>query len=212
MTAKSNEINKYISSFPEKTQSLLKQVYSTIKKVIPEADECIKYMMPTFVLNGNLVHFAGYKNHIGFYPAPSGINAFKNELTGYNCSKGAIQFPLNKPLPLVLIVKIVRFRVKENTEKAKKKSLRVCKNGHQYYKSSNCPICPLCETNLAKQSQFLKLLVAPARRAIENKGIKTLRQLSQYSEKEILQLHGIGKSSIPTLKAALASKKLRFKK
>lgn len=150
MTAKSNEINKYISSFPEKTQSLLKQVYSTIKKVIPEADECIKYMMPTFVLNGNLVHFAGYKNHIGFYPAPSGINAFKNELIGYNCSKGAIQFPLNKPLPLVLIVKIVRFRVKENTEKAKKKSLRVCKNGHQYYKSSNCPICPLCETNLAK--------------------------------------------------------------
>ncbi len=117
----SNEIDKYISSFPTETQLLLQQIRACIHKAAPQATEAMKYAMPTFVLNGNLVHFAGYKNHIGFYPAPSGIEAFKPELSVYKTSKGAIQFPLNKPLPLNLITQIVEYRVAENEAKQVKK-------------------------------------------------------------------------------------------
>jgi uncharacterized protein YdhG (YjbR/CyaY superfamily) len=92
----------------------------TIRKAAPKADETMSYGMPTFKLNGNLVHFAGYKNHIGFYPTPSGIEAFNKELSVYKSSKGAVQFPLDQRLPLTLITKIVKLRVKENEEKRKK--------------------------------------------------------------------------------------------
>lgn len=93
-----------------------------------------------------------------------------------------------------------------------KKTLKVCKNGHHYYKSSDCPTCPICEQNRKPKDGFLSILAAPARRALENNGIKTLEQLSKYSEEEILQLHGMGKSSIPKLKNALHEKGLEFKK
>ncbi|MBA2421832.1 MAG: DUF1801 domain-containing protein, partial [Chitinophagales bacterium] len=89
-----------------------------IRKAAPKAEETINYAMPTFTLNGNLVHFAAYKNHIGFYPTPSGIDAFKKELSLYKGAKGSVQFPIDKPLPWALITKIVKFRVKENLEKA----------------------------------------------------------------------------------------------
>jgi len=94
---------------------------SIIRKAAPKATEAIKYGMPTFVFHGNLVHFAACKNHVGFYPAPSGILAFQKELVGYSCSKGAIQLPLDRPLPVKLITGIVKFRVAENQEKALKK-------------------------------------------------------------------------------------------
>ena len=100
---------------------------ATIGKAAPNATEAIKYAMPTFVLHGNLVHFAGYQNHIGFYPAPSGIEVFKKELTAYKTSKGAIQFPLDKPLPLSLITKIVKFRVNESLEMVHMKGLKLKK-------------------------------------------------------------------------------------
>jgi uncharacterized protein YdhG (YjbR/CyaY superfamily) len=119
-----NNIDEYISTFPEEIQALLQQIRATIRKAAPEAEEAIKYAMPTFVLNGNLVHFAAFKNHIGFYPVPSGIEAFKKELSVYKGAKGSVQFPLDKPMPLDLITKIVEFRVKENMKKVvKKKSL-----------------------------------------------------------------------------------------
>lgn len=111
-------IDAYIATFPASTQALLQQMRSTIAKAAPRAEEAISYGMPTFKLHGNLVHFAGYKNHIGFYPAPSGIDAFADELKKYKTSKGAIQFPIDEKLPLTLVTKIVKFRVKENTEKA----------------------------------------------------------------------------------------------
>ncbi len=113
-----NVIDEYIAGFPEDIRPLLEQVRNVIKKVAPEAEECISWGMPTFKQNGNLVHFAGHKNHIGFYPAPSGIDAFKKELSDYKMSKGAVQFPLNKPIPLELIAKIVQYRVHENKEAA----------------------------------------------------------------------------------------------
>lgn len=114
-------IDEYIAGFPEPVQQMLEQMRATIKKAAPGAEEAIKYAMPTFVFHGNLVHFAAFKNHIGFYPAPMGLEEFKKELSGYKGSKGAVQFPLDKPLPLTLIGKIVKYRVKVTLEKEKAK-------------------------------------------------------------------------------------------
>ena len=114
-------IDEYIAGFPEPVQQMLEQIRTTIKKAAPRAEEAIKYAMPTFVFHGNLVHFAAFKNHIGFYPAPMGLAEFKKELSGYKGSKGAVQFPLDKPLPLTLIGKIVKYRVKVTLEKEKAK-------------------------------------------------------------------------------------------
>jgi len=120
-TKQFSDIDSYIAAFPAETQLLLLTLRETIHKAAPEAEEAISYGMPTFKLQGNLVHFAGYKNHIGFYPAPSAIDEFKVELSIYKGAKGSVQFPLDKPLPLMLITKIVVFRVVENMEKAANK-------------------------------------------------------------------------------------------
>jgi uncharacterized protein YdhG (YjbR/CyaY superfamily) len=111
-------IDDYISRFPQEIQAILEELRLTIRNAAPDADETISYQMPTFTLKGNLVHFAAHKNHIGFYPAPSGIEEFKNELSLYKGAKGSVQFPLDKPLPLHLIGRIVAFRVRENLAKA----------------------------------------------------------------------------------------------
>lgn len=109
-------IDEYIAEFPESVQKTLQQLRKVIKESAPNAIESISYQMPTFKLNGNLVHFAAYKNHIGFYPSPHPIEVFKNDLKKYKTSKGAIQFSINEPLPLDLIRKIVKFRVKNILE------------------------------------------------------------------------------------------------
>ncbi len=114
-----DSIDTYIQAYPKEIQNTLQILRTTIQKSAPQAKEAIKYGIPTFVLEGNLVHFGAYKKHIGFYPAPSGIKAFEKELAGYKQSKGAVQFPLDKPLPLTLITKIVKWRVKENLSKIK---------------------------------------------------------------------------------------------
>jgi uncharacterized protein YdhG (YjbR/CyaY superfamily) len=116
-----NEVDKYISTFPEDVQALLQQVRATIQAAAAEAEETIKYAIPTFVLHGNLVHYAAFKNHIGFYPIPSGMEKFRKELSPYKQGKGSVQFPLDQPMPLDLITKIVKYRMKENMEKAKGK-------------------------------------------------------------------------------------------
>jgi uncharacterized protein YdhG (YjbR/CyaY superfamily) len=117
-----NSINEYIATFSTDIQTLLESVRSTIKAAAPEATEKISYQMPTFFLKGNLVHFAAFKNHIGFYPTPSGTENFKDELSKYEVSKGAIRFPLDQPMPLELITRIVQFRVDENLKKSAEKS------------------------------------------------------------------------------------------
>jgi uncharacterized protein YdhG (YjbR/CyaY superfamily) len=118
-----HNIDEYIEGFPSDVRQILQELRQTIKKTAPNAEEKISYQMPSFFLNGVLVYFAAYKNHIGFYPTPSGIANFKEELSAYKNSKGAVQFPMDKPLPIELITRIVKFRVKENLEKtaAKKK-------------------------------------------------------------------------------------------
>jgi len=115
-------IDEYIGTFPAEIQSKLEAVRAPIKAAAPEAQEKISYQMPTFFLNGNLVHFAAFKKHIGFYPAPRGLEAFKDELSGYKGAKGSVQFPLDQPLPLELIGKIVKFRLAENLKKAESKT------------------------------------------------------------------------------------------
>jgi uncharacterized protein YdhG (YjbR/CyaY superfamily) len=111
-------INQYIKTFPEDVQSILEKIRQTIRKEAPEAVETISYQMPAFDLSGrHLVHFAAWKNHIAFYPVPSGTESFKKELSPYITGKGTIQFPLGKPIPYNLVKKIVRSRIKENEQK-----------------------------------------------------------------------------------------------
>lgn len=111
-------IDEYIAGFPEKIQVILQKIRQVIKEAAPEAQEAISYQMPTFKLEGNLVHFAAYQNHIGFYPVPSGIEKFKAELSIYKQGKGSVQFPLDQPIPYDLISRIVKFRVEENLKKS----------------------------------------------------------------------------------------------
>ncbi len=177
--AKAANVNEYISTFPKEVQNVLEQVRQTIKKAAPAAAESISYAMPAYKLNDKpLVYFAGYENHIGLYATPSGHKAFEKELSKYKQGKGSVQFPLNEPMPLDLITRIVKFRAHGNEEKEK---------------------------------NFLSLLSTPARRALENNGIKTLQQLSKHSEAGMMKLHGVGKTAIPILQKALKEKGFAFK-
>ncbi len=113
-------MDEYIATFPAEIQEKLQEMRAAIRAAAPDAEEKISYQMPTFALKGNLVHFAAFKHHIGFYPAPRGIEAFKDELARYKGAKGSVQFPLDEPLPLDLVGRIVKFRVAENLGKVKK--------------------------------------------------------------------------------------------
>ncbi len=114
-------VDDYISTFDNDVQVLLSKMRTTIQKAAPAAEEFISYGMPAYRLNGMLVYFAAFKSHIGFYATPTGHEAFKKELSVYKTGKGSVQFPFNKPLPLALITRIVKFRVKQNKERASKK-------------------------------------------------------------------------------------------
>lgn len=115
------DIDEYISGFPEDVQLILEKIRATIHQSAPGAKETISYQMPTFRLEGNLVHFAAYKKHIGFYPTPSGIEKFKEEISAYIWAKGSVQFPLDQPMPYDLISRIVTFRVQENLARVQAK-------------------------------------------------------------------------------------------
>jgi len=117
---KAKDIDEYIADFPVDVQLLLQKVRAAIRRAAPKAEEAIKYQMPTFVLNGNLIHFAGYKNHIGVYPGSRPVEEFKDELTRYETSKGTIRLPLDKPVPSGLITKITKFCVQRNLAKKKR--------------------------------------------------------------------------------------------
>ena len=210
---KINSIDQHIAQFPKETQQLLELLRMTIRQAAPTAEEVISYSMPAFKQNGVLVWFTGYKNHIGFYPSSSPIEIFKEQLTKYKTSKGAIQFSLDKPLTLPLITKIVKFRIKQDSEKAvAKKNVKKCSKGHTFTKTSACPTCPICEQKRKPKEGFLSYFAAPARRALENKGIKTVKQLSKFTQAEMMALHGIGPSSLPIFQKALKSEGLTFKK
>lgn len=117
-SARFDTVDEYIAAFPEAVQRVLRELRQTIRAAAPQAEEKIAYGMPTFTLHGNLIHFAAHKAHIGLYPTPSGVEAFQEALAGYKNAKGSVQFPLDQPLPLELIRRIVEFRVQENLQKA----------------------------------------------------------------------------------------------
>jgi uncharacterized protein YdhG (YjbR/CyaY superfamily) len=121
MSIKFQTVDEYIATFPAKTKGILQQLRATIKQVAPGAEEAISYNMPAFRLHGMLIWYAGYREHIGLYPKTTVIRAFQKDLAGYKLSKGTIQFPLDQPLPLDLITRIVKYRIKENKEAAKTK-------------------------------------------------------------------------------------------
>ena len=123
---KYEDIDTYISVFPEETRILLEQIRTTIREAAPDAKEKISYGMPAFAMNGILVYFAAFKNHIGFFPTSSGIKAFKEELSVFEGGKGSVRFPFDKPIPFDLVSRIVKFRVKENLKKAEQKSKSDC--------------------------------------------------------------------------------------
>lgn len=204
-------IDEYILDFEQPVLIRLEKVRAAIRAAAPDAAEIISYGMPAFYLHSNLVYFAGYARHIGFYPGAQAIIDFKKEIASYQWAKGSIQFPHDRPLPIALIKKITRSRVKANVEKMRAKQKRVCASGHVYYKSSDCPVCPVCEKNRLSGKGFIPGLSAPAKRALENKGISTLKQLSKYSEKQLLALHGIGPSALPIITRALKTTGLALK-
>jgi uncharacterized protein YdhG (YjbR/CyaY superfamily) len=110
-------MDDYIEGFPDNVRQILNRIRNTIREAAPDAGETINYGIPTFTLNGNLVHFAAYTRHIGFYPTPSGIERFKEELSGFDCAKGSVKLPIDKPIPYKLIARIVEFRMKESYSK-----------------------------------------------------------------------------------------------
>jgi uncharacterized protein YdhG (YjbR/CyaY superfamily) len=117
-------IDEYIAGFPPDIQAILSKIRAIVREAAPGAEEAIKYQLPTFTLNGNLVHFGAFKKHIGFYPTPSGTEKFKKDLSVYQGAKGSVQFPLDKPIPYDLITQIVKFRVKENQARAEARGKR----------------------------------------------------------------------------------------
>jgi len=127
MRTQVKDIDDYIAGFPDEVRPILEELRATIRKAAPKAEETIKYGMPTFTLHGNLVYFAAYKNHIGFYPAPRGIEAFQKLAAKYQTGKGTLQFPLGDPVPFTLVTKVVKYRAKENTEKATAKMKKKAK-------------------------------------------------------------------------------------
>ncbi len=123
-----NPVDEYIAGFPQEVQPLLQQIRQVIRTAAPDAEECIRWGMATYKQCGNVVHFAGCKKHIGFYPGDSGVAAFQEELSGYHTTKGGIQLPLNRPLPVDLITRIVTYRVVENKELAEGKKKKCSPN------------------------------------------------------------------------------------
>jgi uncharacterized protein YdhG (YjbR/CyaY superfamily) len=121
-TKTAKDIDEYIAGFPKDVQKILNKIRSTISKAAPKAEEAISYQIPTFNFHGDLIYFAAYKNHIGVYPAPRGVEKFKKDLARYGAGKGTLRFPLDEPIPYDLITKIVEFRAKQNSEKAKIKA------------------------------------------------------------------------------------------
>ena len=163
-------VDDYIAAFPPNVQSILQEIRTIIRSAAPDADEAIKYRMPTFVLHGNLVHFAAFNKHVGFYPTPSGIEKFKKELSAYPNAKGSVQFPFDKPVPFGLIRKIVEYRTKETRQKlalkqTKKKQLR--RNRRPVPSSPRPPL--FCTQPSQQRQEVMTGSVPPLRLAASSK-------------------------------------------
>lgn len=202
LNIRAKNIDAFILVYPEPVRKKLEQIRQAVHRIAPEAEEAIRYGIPTFQLNGNMLHFAAYETHIGFYPGPSGIDAFGELCRPFRTGKGTLQFPLDSPLPMALIRDIIRFRTEQQRQRKsspKKKLTHVCKNGHQFVRTAACRVCPTCEAERNGASPWAAL-PTPARRALENAGVRTLKQLAGWHEQDLLALHGLGPSSLPKIR------------
>ncbi|MDF2628177.1 MAG: hypothetical protein K0R39_2008 [Symbiobacteriaceae bacterium] len=188
-------VDAYIAEFPPDIQQVLQELRALIRATAPEATETISYSMPTFDLDKkHLVHFAAFKQHIGLYPTPSGIEAFQEELAPYKTSKGAVQFPLGQPLPIDLIRRIVAYRVAESAARKAAKS------------AARGPKSPAG----APDDDFPPGIGQPARRALTAAGYTRLEQLTGVRERDLLALHGFGPKALRILREALTARGLAF--
>lgn len=211
-------VAKYLDYWPAPQKKILIIVRDCIKKAAPEGEDVMSYAMPAVLFDGKRVWYGGWEHHYSIY-VPQVMAQYKNELKQYKTSKSAINFPWDEPVPVALITRIAQsvMALPGKSAKAKLKSAkdpkskRVCKNGHTFYKSSDCPTCPQCEKAKMAAKPFFVELSAPARRALENAGITSANKLALYSRKAILNLHGMGPSSMPKLEAILKKEKLTFK-
>lgn len=190
------DTDSYIAAQSAELRDRLELIRKCIRVAAPQAEECISYGMPAFKYKGPLVYFAAFKNHIGFFPTGSGVRNFVEELAGYNYSKGTIQLPHNKPIPVALIKKIIKFRVSENDAKAVMKHMK-----------------PLSASTTSKtRTVLVSGISAPAQRALEAAGIRTLKGLSKWTDVQLLKLHGIGPKAIPIIRDVLRASGLDLKK
>lgn len=211
-------VTTYLNNWPAQQKKILKIVRNCLKKAAPKGADVISYAMPAILFDGKRVWYAGWEHHYSIY-VPQVMKQYKDELTKYKTSKSAINFPWNEPVPVALITRIAKsvMALPGKSAKAKAKSTdasknkRICRNGHIFYKTSDCPTCPTCEQSKMAAKPFFVQLGAPARRALENAGITTVKKLATYSRKTILNLHGMGPSSMPKLEAVLSKEKLAFK-
>ncbi len=196
--------DQYIQAFPPLQQRLLKQLRAIILSAAPRAEEKMSYGMPAFFQYGNLVYIAAYTKHIGFYPHGSPIVVYKDLLTPYKTSKGAIQFPLDRPLPVALIKKIVAYRIQENLDKLiKRKKVNQCVKGHYFERLKGVEVCPYCGANKKASDSIFGFLSKPAQRALTAAKISTMKHLLKKSKAELLELHGFGPTSIKLLEEEL---------
>jgi uncharacterized protein YdhG (YjbR/CyaY superfamily) len=190
-------IDAYIAAAPPDRRARLDELRAAIRAAAPEAEETISYGMPAFAQHGTLVYFAALKNHIGFYPTASGIAAFQEELAAYEGTKGAVRFPLDRPLPLDLIQRIVRFRVEETRQKAPSTAApqrRTTDPASRRRTEADAGPTP---------TGFPPGVAAPARRALAAAGYTDLRQLAGVPAAELRALHGMGPTALARLQEAL---------
>lgn len=194
-------IDDYIAAAPPDTQERLRTLRAAIRAAAPDATETIGYGMPAFAQNGTLVYFAARKGGIGFYPTSSGIAAFQDELSCYAGTKGAVRFPLDRPLPLDLIQRIVRFRVEETRQKTATAQGQAPGSGRGQQAGGDADVSP-------GVIGFPSGVAAPARRALAAAGYTELRQLAGAPIAELRALHGMGPTALARLQAALAEEGL----
>ena len=187
-------VDEYIASFPPEVQAILEELRAAIKASVPDVEERISYQIPSYFRNGDLIHFAAYKKHIGMYPAPDGPQPFVQELLKFKSERATLRFPIDKPLPLDLITELIKFRYAENLALAEAKARKKKPAAGKPQSPNDLPV---------KLSQ-------PAQRALAAAGIQSLEQVSRFSEKEISKLHGIGPNALALLHQALEEKGLSF--
>lgn len=199
-------VSEYISGFPPQVRVRLNAMRAMIRKEVPRVTEAISYGIAAFkVSEGPVVYIAGFKNHVSFFPTSSGIRAFKSELKGYKVSTGTVQFRLDQELPLPLLKRIVRFRLEElgakvGTERGSKRGAK-----------ARCDPAKVAEFDYSALAPELRVLSKPAQRALINAGLTTLSRVAAKTEKQILELHGFGPSSLPRVSKALSERGLKFK-